>query len=365
MRKIVLISLVLGLAIGPGEAALSSEKVIVKPNAAKRFATLPDDARFPEGIAANPSTHEIFVGTFDFGPNSNRLIRFGKNGKRVAERDFGGTPLLGLAFNPRDGKVYIANFGASQIQRLPADFDGTTPIETVALVGPSDLLVPPAPDDRIVPNPDGATDDIINFDNGFAAPNSLIFDSADNLYFSDSFRGAVFRIDTPHLCAPTCVVNLVVQNPLLATAGFPPFGANGLALDEGASVLYVANTGDDRVLAVDLDTDDVSVIAESINGADGLALDDNGLLWVVANQADQITVLDENGKVIAELGEHLGIKKDGSTRGLLFPASLVFLDGKVYVTNLALPLFTPLFVGDEPEDDVVTYTVSRINVPKL
>jgi DNA-binding beta-propeller fold protein YncE len=36
------------------------------------------------------------------------------------------------------------------------------------------------------------------------------------------------------------------------TVGFPPFGANGLALNKLETKLFVANTGDDRVLVLDL-----------------------------------------------------------------------------------------------------------------
>ena len=39
---------------------------------------------------------------------------------------------------------------------------------------------------------------------------------------------------------------------------------------------------------------------------------------------------------------------------------IVFSRGDIYVTNLALPL-TPA-EGDEPEEDVTTYTVSRIEL---
>ena len=75
----------------------------------------------------------------------------------------------------------------------------------------------------------------------------MTFDTAGNLYVSDSFQGAVFRIANADACAP-CVPSLVVRDPLLATAGFPPFGANGLAFNGDESALFVANTGDDRVL---------------------------------------------------------------------------------------------------------------------
>jgi hypothetical protein len=68
--------------------------------------------------------------------------------------------------------------------------------------------------------------------------------------------------------------------------------------------------------------------------------------------------LNANGRVVARRGSFLGIGPDGAPEGLLFPASIVISGGSIYVTNLALVL-TPA-VGDEPEEDVTTYTVSRV-----
>src|SRR3954471_335713 len=101
-----------------------------KREAAQKFATLPDGVRFPEGITANPANGDIIVGTLDFGPNANKLVRFDRNGRVQAVRDFGATPLLGLEF--RAGKVYIANLGAGKIQRIAANFNAGTPVEDVA-----------------------------------------------------------------------------------------------------------------------------------------------------------------------------------------------------------------------------------------
>src|SRR4030095_5115426 len=106
MKTFSVFAALVSLVIASHGEARASEEIIVKPEAAERFATLPDGVRFPEGITANPRTEEIFVATFDFGPNSNKLLRFKKNGQLVAQRDFGGTPLLGLQFNPWDNKVY-------------------------------------------------------------------------------------------------------------------------------------------------------------------------------------------------------------------------------------------------------------------
>ena len=154
----------------------------------------------------------------------------------------------------------------------------------------------------------------------------------------------------------------VVHDPLLATAGFPPFGANGLALSRDGGTLFVANTGDDRILKVDLAAKSVSVFTESINGADGLALDDDGRLWAAANQNDEIVAVNDKGRVVRRLGEFRGIDHHGAPRGLLFPASLVIVDDWMYVTNLALPLTGA--VGDEVEEDVKLWTVSRIRLPE-
>jgi DNA-binding beta-propeller fold protein YncE len=270
MKKVSAFAAIVSLVIMFHSGAQARDDIIVKRDAAERFVVLPDVVLFPEGLTANPETEEIYVATFDFGPNSNKLLRFKKNGQLVAQRDFGGTPLLGLQFNRRDNKIYICNVGAlvggvSKIQRIAADFNDTTPTEDVALI-PS-IGSPP---NRTIGNPDGSQDTIL-FGNNAAAPNGLTFGRRDPLYVSDSFQGAIFRIDAAHKCAMPCPVTTVKHDGLLATAGFPPFGANGLALSRDGSKLFIANTGDDRILRLDLKTGDISVFAESINGADGIA----------------------------------------------------------------------------------------------
>jgi hypothetical protein len=92
-------------------------------------------------------------------------------------------------------------------------------------------------------------------------------------------------------------------------------------------------------------------------------IDEEGRLLVAANQADELVVLNANGRVIAKFGDFLGIQSDGSPKGLLFPASLVVVRGRVFVTNLALPLTGA--TGDEPEKDVTRFTISFIPTQAL
>lgn len=103
------------------------------------------------------------------------------------------------------------------------------------------------------------------------------------------------------------------------------------------------------------------MFAESINGADGLAFDESGRLWVTANQSDELVALNDAGRVVARVGEFRGIR-DGRPEGLLVPASLAFLAGDMVVTNLAEAI-TPM-IGDEPEEDVTRWTVSRLTLPR-
>ncbi len=346
--------MILGLLLCSVSSSALAFDVTIRPFAARQFATLPHDLSFPEGITANPGTGDIFVGNFDFvGPNA--IVKFDRRGRQVARQEFGaGTPLLGLAFNTADDKVYVANFGASQIQRVSTALGPNNPVEVVAT-----LPAIGAPGPRVEGNADGSQDTVTFGSNRVPAPNAMVFAGDDTLYVSDSFQGAIYSIANVSTCAAPCTVTTLIQDPLLATPGFPPFGANGLALSGDEQTLYVANTGDDRVLQVDLGTAAVSIFAESVHGADGLAMV-NGTLYVAANQADQIVGLDGSGRVVAELGEHRGFWPNGKLEGLLFPASLTRVGRQLYVTNLALPLTGA--VGDEPEEDVQEYSVSVITL---
>jgi len=346
----------MGLAGAAQAADPGPVRVKVEP-----YITLPQDVRHPEGLASNPASGEIYVGTFDArmpeSARNNQLLRYSPDGRLLARKSFGPTPLTGIEY--ADGKVYILNFGASKLQRIDAAFTDASPVEDLAAFA---ALAPPAPAPRKVANPDGSQDLVTFGSSGFAAPNGMVFDKARNLYISDSFQGAIYRIDGATRCAAPCALRVLSRDPLLATAGALPFGANGLAFNADESMLYVNNAGDGRLLRMAPSTGAVEIVAESVFGADGL-LFHQGLLWIASNQADVILGVNEKGRTLVRAGEFEGIGSDGAPRGLLFPATTAVQGDWMVVTNLALPLTAA--EGDEWEEQVTRWNLVRFRIPAV
>jgi DNA-binding beta-propeller fold protein YncE len=310
----------------------------------KPFVELPEGVRNPEGLAVNPLNGEVYIGTFDVRApatlRNNQLLRYSADGKLLAQRHFGQTPLTGVEF--KDGQIYILNFGGSKLQRIAADFTSATPVEGLLTFV---ALTPPAPPPHHVANPDGSQD-LITFDSkGMPGPNGMVFDRHGNLYISDSFQGAIYRVDKATSCAP-CALSTIARDPLFAATATLPFGANGLAFNADETLLYINNAGDGRVLRMLMLGGPVSVLAESVFGADGLLFHD-GSLWVASNQSDAMVALDEQGRVRARVGQFLGIGADGAPKGLLFPSGGAVQGKRMIVANLAFPLTAAS--GDEWE----------------
>ena len=299
----------------------------------ERFATLPPGAGNPEGIAADRHGN-VYAATFDF-VNPNVIHIFRPNGHLRDTIPLPGVLPLGLAFDGV-GDLYVADFGNGNMLRFSPPFTAaSTPSAIFPVCGGAGVG---------------------------CGLNAIAFDATGDLYVSDSFGGKIYKVN---LVTPTVGdVSTFFSDPLLTPGShaFPPFGANGLAFNAAGTALYIANTADDRILKLNLDAlgqpTTLETFAESINGADGILFDKHGRLWVAANQNDEVVALNAQGRIVDRRGSFKGIGHDGAAKGLLFPASIVLSRGSIYVTNLALAL-TPA-IGDEPEEDVTTFTLSRI-----
>ncbi len=303
---------------------------------AVNFADLPPGTAHPEGITADAQGN-FYVADFDVSKASGpgNVIIFNRAGKLVRKLDV--TPssplLLGLAFQPHTGALLVLDFGAGNVLRV----DPQTGLATVF-----SSIGPPASGHGI---------------------NGLTFDPEGNVYVSDSFAATIWKIPAAGGAASAWVSDPAT----LGTSGVPPFGANGVAFSTAHDAMFVANTGNDTIVKIPVDASfnpgPPAVFVNGINGADGLIIDSADNLWVAANQADEIVVVDPSGRALAKLGDFEGLDPSGMARGLLFPASLVFSGGFVYVTNLALDLKAA--VGALAVDSAWAAAVTRFNVARI
>ncbi len=275
----------------------------------------------PEGIAIDP-TGNLYASSFAFAPVANICVE-NRAGQLVDVIPVPAAPgkvasLLGELFEPSQG-LYVLDFanGAAGNGRLLRVNIRTHAITVLAT--------------------------------GFAAPNALAQDRHRNLYVSDSFQGAIYKV------APDGSSNRVwIQDVRLQPHGQPAFGANGVAFDRHQHFLYVATTSDDKIYRIRMRKDGSAgpmelfasgaVInatqhtTEALRGADGIAFDVKGNLYVCANSAQhptpgsptgEIQVLNPEGQLIA--------RYDGvGANDLDFVASLVFKGRNLYLSNLSL-----------------------------
>ena len=286
---IVAIAVVLALAASSHAYAAAPDVGVIHDFGPNLTSSCPQ----PEGIAIDP-VGNVYASSFTPAGTICVIDRTGA----LVDTFAIGSPLIGMLFDASAG-LYVLDFGNASLLLVDPRTHARTTVAT-ALGG----------------------------------PNAIAQDSHGNLYVSDSFGGQIWKI------ARDGTKSVWKQDPLLVTAGFPPFGANGVAFDRSGANLYVANTGDDTVVRIAVNGDGsagaATVFATGIDGADGIAFDVRGQLYVCANQADEIAVIGTDGTRVATY-------RGTGANALHFPASLVFRGRDLYITNLAFDhSFNPL-----------------------
>jgi len=319
MRRLTLLgaaAITIGLAV-PASAASPAEVGSVQNFGPPLAASCHN----PEGIAVDP-TGNLYAASFAFQPVANICV-INRDGVLldvipVPAGSAGVASLLGELFEPGQG-LYVLDFA-----------NGAPGNGRLLLVNPGSHTV------RVVAG-------------GFQAPNGLTQDRHRNIYISDSFQGVIFKV------APDGTTSVWKQDPRLTPqpGTGPPFGANGVAFDRNQQFLYVATTSDAKIYRIPVLADgnagNLQLFAsgdaidatqgttEALHGADGIMFDVRGNLYVTANSAQhpepglpgELQVLSPEGRLIARydgVGQH----------DLDFPASLVFHERAVYMTNLSL-----------------------------
>src|SRR5438105_1282394 len=289
MRRLVMSLVLMAVLLAPQPAFAGQSSVGVVTNFGPNLAAV---CPMPEGIAVDP-TGNLYASSFAFKPIANICVE-NRSGQiidliPVAAGRAGVASLLGELFEPSQG-LYVLDFA-----------DGTPTNARLLRVNVQTHAV------TVV-----AT--------GFQAPNAIAQDRHRNLYISDSFLGAIFKV------APDGSSTAVwVEDPRLMPqpGGSPPFGANGLAFDRNQGFLYVATTSDSKIYRIPVEKDGsagpmqlfasglaidaAQQTTEALHGADGIMFDVRGNLYVCANSAQHpapglpgaIQVLSRAARLIA------------------------------------------------------------------
>lgn len=255
----------------------------------------------PEGVAVSPDG-DIYVTLAGTG-ELRRIDPKTQVGETVANFDVGGGFLLGMAFDDDDLYVVVASFDPATNGVWQVDDDGDS--------------------ERVVPF------------SGAEFPNDITFDDDGNMFITESISGSVYRVEEG-----SNVRELFVQDPLLVgdvnVSPVPfPIGANGIAYDDKADTVLVANSQVPAIIEIDDNCGSAGALAvvasgENLRGADGLAIDKRGKVIVVSNFNSTVSAVDRDtgtAEIIADADD-----------GLVFPATVAFGQRgndkrSLYVTN--------------------------------
>jgi len=241
----------------------------------------------PEGVAAHPD------GSVWCGGEAGQVYRISADGQDVELVAQTGGFTLALAFGP-DGALYHVDLAHRAVYRLDVQSGRTSPFVEDEIGG-----------------------------HRLRLPNAIAFDADGMLFLTDSYAESepgpgVFRISPD-------------GDGMLWSAG--PFSfANGIAVADDGSCVYVAETWARRVTRIPVEPDGSAGAPEphaALPGTlpDGLGIGPGGRLYVACYQPSQVLRVSERGDV-----EVVALDDDAMT--LAHPTNIAFHGTTAFCANL-------------------------------
>lgn len=221
----------------------------------------------------------------------NTITMIASNG---TETTFGAGDLngpTGLAVDPLNGDIYVANNGSGQIAEFTpggtflGDLSSTfNNPRGLAFDSAGNLFVANQSSNSVSEvTPGGTVSTFVG--TGLDFPNGLAFDSAGNLYIANGNGDSTITVATPGGMTST-----------LNVSGHPLNWPNGVAFDSAGN-LYVVNNHDPSVEKI---TAGVGTVFASTGLSDpkGLAIDSSGDVWVTDFDTNQVVEYNSLGNLI-------------------------------------------------------------------
>ncbi|MBI5931295.1 MAG: SMP-30/gluconolactonase/LRE family protein [Chloroflexi bacterium] len=295
--------------------ARHESKAVLAGASVDTLVELPGDRAYPGALAIGPDGN-IYAGSFCTGD----IWRITPDGQRETWVKGGSKTIQaasGMAFAP-DGSLYVIDRkdcdprrGQGQIKRISADG------QTVEQIGTLE------------------NDEV---------PHSITFDNEGVLYFSDTQRGTILKLNDAGEFETWWTL------PEVSDKAQP----TGLAYDAVTDDIVVADTAAGTVYRLDFDLDRKPKLLGTVYGEDdreldGLTIDDLGRVI--------FTIYDTNKVARIELNGDITILAEDFRE----PSDVGYLNGTVYVTNLDSVSLAPVI--SLLIDPSLPFTIDKITLP--
>lgn len=282
---------------------------------------IPGGAVFPEGVAVDKSTGDVYVSSTTDGavyrasPGDEEFEEF------LEPAEDGRVEATGLKVDP-EGRLFVG--GRTTNQLFVYDVESGELIRRLEAPGAGENLV-----------------------------NDLTF-ADDAAYVTDSYRDVVYRIRLDQ-GGPGGVGEMETWLDLTETPvpTDTEFGLNGISASDDGRYLLTVQTETGQLFRIDVqngETQEVDLGGTALTTGDGLLLDGRTLLVVQEEPGQVVTVELSEDLLSGEVGEPFG------SDSLDYPTTLAEYEGTVYVVNSQL--------DSAPDDPQPPFTVSELPLPE-
>lgn len=278
---------------------------------------IPGDAVFPEGIAVDKATGDLYVGSTSDGTIFRAAAGAAEFQEFLPAGADGRTAATGLKVDP-EGRLFVA--GRTTGLLFVYDLDTRELVSSLEAPGEGDTLV-----------------------------NDLTF-TTDAAYATDSYRDVIYRIPRDDGAPEKMQAWLDLEDTVVPTGD--GFGLNGISSSDDGRYLITVHTDTGELFRIDTRSREVRPVElgeETLPTGDGLLLDGT-TLFVVQEEPGQVVPIELSDDLLQ--GE---VRPGVGGDSLDFPTTLAENDGTIYVVNSQL--------NDAPDNPTPPFTVAELPVP--